>query len=64
MEQNELIVSKEELHKMFVTNQIKDTCHGWYYQDKEIDIYAIHNVETKYITNIMEAQYYKIVFKE
>jgi len=56
----EFIVSKEELHKMFEKKEILDTNKGWYYRGKEVDIIAIHQVEKKYIQDMMNADRYKI----
>jgi len=56
----EFIISKEELHEMFEYGEIVDTHKGWYYEDIEIEIIAIHTIEKKYIQDIMNADEYKI----
>ncbi|PIF04801.1 MAG: hypothetical protein CSA86_00645 [Arcobacter sp.] len=56
----EFKVSKEELHKMFENKELLDTSKGWYYKDQEVQIIAIHNVETKYVQDMMNADFYKI----
>jgi len=56
----EFIVSKEELHKMFKRKEILDTNKGWYYKGKEVEIIAIHQIEKKYLQDMMHADKYKI----
>jgi hypothetical protein len=56
----EFTVSKEELHELFQKNLLKDTDKGWFYKDQEIEIIAIHNIEKKYIQDMMRADFYKI----
>jgi len=56
----EFIVSKEELNEMFEYGEIIDTLKGWYYEDIEIEIIAIHPIEKKYLQDIMNANEYKI----
>jgi len=45
---------------MFEKKEILDTNKGWYYRGKEVDIIAIHQVEKKYIQDMMNADRYKI----
>jgi hypothetical protein len=56
----EFIVSKEELHKMFAKKEILDTNKGWYYRGKEVELIAIHQLEKKYLQDMMNADKYKI----
>ena len=56
----EFTVSKEELHELFQKNILKDTNKGWYYKDLKIEIVAIHNIEARYIQDMMRADFYKI----
>ena len=56
----EFIVEKEELHKMFQRRELLDTKKGWYYKGKEVEIVAIHQVEVKYLQDMMNADSYKI----
>lgn len=58
----DLILTKEELHELFIEKKILDTKNGWYYNDREIQIIAIHDIEKKYIQNMMNAEHYKIKF--
>jgi len=45
---------------MFEYGEIIDTLKGWYYEDIEIEIIAIHPIEKKYLQDIMNANEYKI----
>lgn len=56
----EIILSKDELKKLFKEKKIIDTGKGWFYNNKEIDIIAIHEVEPKYLLDIARAEFYKI----
>lgn len=56
----EIILSKDELKKLFKDKKIVDTGKGWFYNNKEIDIIAIHTVEPKYLLDIARADFYKI----
>jgi len=61
---DELIVSNEELKALFKDQILRDTPKGWFYKDTEIDIIAIHKKESKHITDITNAQNYKLKKKE
>ena len=56
----EFTVTKEELHKMFEKKELLDTNKGWYYKNKEVEIIAIHNIEKRYIQDMMNADTYRI----
>ncbi len=56
----DFIVSKEELHQMFEKKELLDTNKGWFYKKQEIEIIAIHKLETKYIQDMMNTDSYKI----
>lgn len=56
----EFTVSKEELHQMFEKKELRDTNKGWIYKKQEIEIIAIHKLETKYLQDMMNADSYKI----
>ena len=56
----ELILSADELKKLFKDKKIVDTSNGWFYQDKEVEIIAIHDKEVKYVTDMFRAKFYKI----
>jgi hypothetical protein len=58
----ELIVSKDELVTMFAEEKITDSDIGWLYNNEVIvNIVALHDKDPKYIYDITNAQYYKIV---
>jgi hypothetical protein len=56
----EILISEDRLKEMFKNKEIIDTNHGWFYQNKEVEIIAIHNKEVKYNTDILHAKFYKI----
>ncbi len=59
----ELIVTKDELVAMFEHEELKDDSHGWLLNGMEVEIIAIHDADPKYVQNVTNAQYYKIVPK-
>lgn len=59
----ELIVSKEELIEMFETEKITDTGKGWYMNNQKVEIIALHEVEPKFLQDIANAKFYKIIKK-
>lgn len=59
----ELIVSKEELVQMFEENKIVDTGRGWLMNDKLVDIVALHEVDPKFLQDITNAKFYKLIIK-
>ncbi len=59
----ELIVTKEDLVVMFEEEKLKDDNEGWILDGYKIDIIAIHDTDPKYIQNVTNAQYYKLVPK-
>ncbi len=59
----ELCITKEELAQLFQNNTITDTDLGWFYKNKEIEIIALHDKDTKYIQNLTNAKNYKLRFK-
>lgn len=57
----ELIVTKEQLVEMFVSNDIEDSSYGWLYQGIfYVNIIALHEKDPKYVFDVTDAQYYKI----
>ena len=56
----EFTITKDELHQLFAKKILKDTPKGWFYKDEEVLIIAIHKIETKYIQDMMNADFYKI----
>ncbi len=59
----DLIVTKDELVTMFEHGELKDDNDGWLLNELKIDIIAIHDTDPKYIQNVTNAQYYKLVEK-
>ena len=60
----ESIVSKEELVELFMSDKIIDTGKGWYMDDNFVDIIALHEVEPKFLQDLANAKFYKIIKKE
>jgi len=60
----EKIVSKEELIEMFENQEILDTGRGWMMGDKEVDIIALHEVDPKFLQDITNAKFYKLIIKK
>jgi len=60
----ELIVSNDELKKMFQDKRMIDATNGWFLDGMEVEIHAIHKQETKYISDITQAEFYKLIKKE
>ncbi len=60
----ELIVSNDELKKMFEDKRMIDDNKGWLLDGIEIEIFAIHQQESKYISDITHAESYKLIKKE
>jgi len=56
----EFIVSKEELQQMFEKKELLDTNKGWYYKNQEVEIIAIHDIEKRYLQDMMNSNSYKI----
>lgn len=59
----EIIVSKEELVEMFEEEKIVDTGHGWLMEGKEVEIRALHDVDPKFLQDVTNAKFYKIIPK-
>lgn len=59
----ELIVSKEELIQMFESHVIEDTGRAWLMDKKVIDIIALHDVEPKFLQDVTNAKFYKLIIK-
>jgi len=58
----ELIVSKDELVDMFEDETIKDSDFGWLYMDQfVVNIIALHEKDPKYVYDVTNAEYYKLV---
>lgn len=59
----DIIVSKDELIELFETEKIADTGKGWYMDNSFVSIIALHEIELKFLQNITNAKFYKIVKK-
>jgi len=59
----ELIVSKEELIQLFETQKIDDTGKGWVMDSKVIDIIALHDIDPKFLQDVTNAKFYKLIIK-
>jgi len=64
MQEQENIVSKEELIKMFDEQIIIDSGRGWMMGDKEMEIIALHEVDPKFLQDVTNAKFYKLIYKE
>ena len=60
----ESIVSKEELVELFMSDKIIDTGKGWFMDDNFVDIIALHEVEPKFLQDLANTKFYKIIKKE
>ena len=59
----EQIVSKEELIQLFENQIIEDTGRGWLKDGKIIDIIALHDIEPKFLQDVTNAKFYKLIIK-
>ncbi|AXX95217.1 MULTISPECIES: hypothetical protein [Arcobacter] len=59
----ELIIPKEELIEMFENQKIEDTGRGWLMDGKVIDIIALHDVDPKFLQDVSNAKFYKLIIK-
>ena len=59
---DEIVLTKDDLVRLFEQEEIKDTQEGWLYKDEIlINIIAVHDKDPKYVFNVTDAQYYKII---
>lgn len=59
----EIVVSKEELIQMFEDERIVDSGRGWIMNDNEVELIALHEVDPKFLQDITNAKFYKIIVK-
>lgn len=59
----EQIVSKEELIQLFENQIIEDTGRGWLKEGEVIDIIALHEIEPKFLQDVTNAKFYKLIIK-
>lgn len=60
----EQILSKEEIIELFKNEVIIDTGRAWLMDGKEVEIIALHEIEPKYLQDLANAKFYKIIKKE
>jgi hypothetical protein len=59
----ELIISKEELVQFFENQRIVDTGRNWLMEGKVIEIIALHDIEPKFLQDVSNAKFYKLIIK-
>ncbi len=60
---DDVTVTKEQLIEMFAFGELKDDNSGWLLNEMPVDIIAIHDSDPKYITDVTNSEYYKLVYK-
>ncbi|MEA3512215.1 MAG: hypothetical protein U9R37_01295 [Campylobacterota bacterium] len=61
---DDLTLTSDELKLLFKNKEIIDTNEGWFYKGKEVEIFALHEIEPKYIQDMARAQRYRIKVKQ
>ncbi len=64
MEEQEEIIPKEDLIRMFDDYKIIDTGTAWMMGNKEVEIVALHEVDPKFLQDVANAKFYKLIYKE
>jgi len=59
----ELLVTKEELIQLFENQIIEDSGRGWIMEGKVVDIIALHDIEPKFLQDVTNAKFYKLIIK-
>lgn len=59
----EIVVSKEDLVQMFEDEKIIDSGRGWIMNNEEVELIALHEVDPKFLQDITNAKFYKIIQK-
>ena len=59
----ELIISKEDLVQFFETQKIVDTGRSWLMEGKVVEIIALHDIELKFLQDVSNAKFYKLIIK-
>jgi len=57
----EQIVSKNDMVEMFSLGVLEDSDNGWLLYGQEIQIIALHETDPKYMQDVTNAEYYKLV---
>ncbi len=60
----ELVVTREELLKLFEDEVIKDTGRAWTVDGVPVDIIALHEIEPKFLQDVTKAEFYKLKMKK
>ncbi|RXJ70276.1 hypothetical protein CRV08_01555 [Halarcobacter ebronensis] len=60
----EKILSKEELIQLFEEEKLLDTGKGWMMGENEVEIIALHEVDPKFLQDVTNAKFYKIIEKK
>ncbi len=59
----EIVLSKEELIALFEKEEIVDSGRGWIMNGKVVELIALHEVDPKFLQDITNAKFYKIIVK-
>jgi hypothetical protein len=59
----ELLVTREELIQLFEDQIIEDSGRGWIMEGKVVDIVALHDIEPKFLQDVTNAKFYKLIIK-
>ena len=59
----ELIISKEDLVQFFETQKIVDTGRSWLMEGKVVEIIALHDIEPKFLQDVSNAKFYRLIIK-
>ena len=59
----ELIISKEDLVQFFEDQKIVDTGRSWLMEGKVVEIIALHDIEPKFLQDVSNAKFYKLIIK-
>jgi hypothetical protein len=57
----EQIVSKDDMVEMFSLGVLEDNKYGWLLYGQEIQIIALHESDPKYMQDVTNAEYYKLI---
>ncbi len=59
----EIVLSRDELILMFKEEKILDSGKGWIMDGKIVELIALHEVDPKFLQDITNAKFYKIIVK-
>uniref|UniRef100_UPI0040475BA4 hypothetical protein n=1 Tax=Aliarcobacter sp. TaxID=2321116 RepID=UPI0040475BA4 len=49
--------------QLFEDEKIEDTGRGWIMEGKAIEIIALHDIEPKFLQDVANAKFYKLIIK-